>query len=174
MNQKTQFLNPKFLFQALYKSTYHLYSRLIQESADRTGRPTCTNVHAYLYWRTADRAGRPLQRAVLSGKFGRPPGSTVRELNSQLQWVGRPRRSTVAPTVRNPTVGGRPRRSTGSTDRSQRLVFWQPINWGSCHCLKPRFQESFEPVFPILSEEFFSTKQRANISYQKGSFYKEC
>ena len=80
--KKTNFLIPENYFRLRISRLVTFNSRLIQESADRTGRPTCTNVHAFVYWRTADRAGRPLQRAELSGKFGRPHGSTDREFNS--------------------------------------------------------------------------------------------
>ena len=155
---KDQVLNPENCFRLRISRLVTINSRLIQESADRTGRLTCTNVHAFVNWRTANRASRPLQRAELSGKFGRPHGSTDRELDSQLQWVGRPWRSTVAPTVRNPTVGGRPHGSTGSSDKAPTTSFWQPIYLGVCGLFYTRFGEVFRASFSHSFQKFFSTK----------------
>jgi len=90
-------------------------------SVDRPSRPTCTALCTLSAQWPVDRDGRPLERAVLSG------------------FIGRPGRSTGGSNGRILTVGGRPARSTGSTDRSQRLVFSGLYKRGFCHCLKLRF-----------------------------------
>ena len=88
---------------------------------------TCACLAAQWYGRPD---GRPLQRVLLSGNL-RPTGPVDRQrVCSLFQWRGRPGGRPVASTVRNMTVGGSTGRSTDSFDRSQRLVFWKPINWG--------------------------------------------
>jgi len=156
LSEKTYFQIPYLcrtekLFQA---SAVDRSGRPSLKSVDRISRPTCTDVHAFVHWRTVDRVGRPLQRALLSGNIGRPVRSTDREFtlcsSGSVDRDGRPE----APTVGFLTVGGRPARSTGSSDRPQRSDFSDLYKLGFCHCFHTRFWRLLEPVFLILLEEF--------------------
>ena len=67
------------------------------KSVDRVGRPTCTDVHAFVHWR----AGRPrrstARELVLSGKPRSTERSTDVHRRARQFWqeAGRPTRSTV-------------------------------------------------------------------------------
>ena len=95
----------KSQFSAFQASAADRSGRPILKSADRMGRPTCTDVHALTGRRPVDPCGRPDQRALLSVFLGRPDRSTGGS-NGRIfdRW-----RSTG--------------RSTGRSDRPQRLYF---------------------------------------------------
>ena len=121
----------KDFFKIIFNPVFQTWNWLTGWSGRPSGRPhhgpvdLTVDRRAQTYARLAVQGsgrpgGRPLQRVLLSGFLGRPGGRPVLP-NGHIfdRW-----RSTG--------------RSTGSSDRLQRLVFWQPINWGSCHCLKKK------------------------------------
>ena len=155
LNQKDYLQIPVFLQFRLQRPTG-------RSTGSEVGRPSrSTDVHgrARLDWQVVGRPVRSTGPESSALWKVRPTVPVDRQrVHSLLQLLGRPGRSTGGSNGRIFDRWRSTGRSTGSSDRLQRLVFWQPINWGSCHCLKLRFWRLLEPVFSYSFQRFFSTK----------------
>jgi len=118
--KRLSFKSQKNSFQA---SASRLTSRLILKSVNRIGRPTCTDVHAFVHWRDGRPTRSTAPESFCSLEFSVDPSVDRQRVLLSAPVARSTVRSTLAPTVRFMTVGGRPTRSTGRPDRPQRLYF---------------------------------------------------
>ena len=93
------------------------YSRLTLKSVDRIGRPTCTDVHAFVHWRDGRPTRSTARELLLSGNPGRPYRSTNREFCSLFQFsVDRAVDRRLQRSDFWPLAVDRPGRPVGLTD----------------------------------------------------------